>query len=403
MAPEPVQLKRRLNFWQLMLFGLGTILGAGIYALVGKVAGLSGYFTPWAFLLSALLVLFSALSYAELSVRFPKSAGEAYYVHEAFNLKIFSIVVGSFLLCSGMFSTATLLQGFVGYLHEFISASDTIIILITLLSIGIIVSWGIRESVSLAAIITVVEVIGLGLIIWTGKNHLAEFPSRFIEFVPPLSITPWTGITLGAFVAFFSFIGFEDIVNVAEEVKNPRRSMPLAILSSLIIATLLYIVVSLVAILSVEPHLLSQSKAPLALVFQTNTGKSSSLLSVIALFAVINGALVQIIMASRVLYGMATQSWMPPIFARVHKKTHTPLIATWTIIAIILVFALWLPILSLAKLTSLFTILVFIAINLALIWIKRQARPKPSLAVPLWIPIVGATVSIAFLLLQILS
>ena len=210
-----------------------------------------------------------------------------------------------------------------------------------------------------------------------------------------------TGVLLGAFLAFYAFIGFEDMVNVAEEVKQPRRTLPVAIILVLILTTLLYIVVALVAVLAVPPAELSGKGAPLAYIYELNTGRSPVVITLIGMFAVVNGALIQIIMASRILYGMSRQGWLPAIISRVHPVTQTPHIATLLVTAAILAFALWLPLLTLAKITSLITLLIFSLINLALIRVKlRDAHPKGVIVYPLWIPVAGLIANMAFISYQ---
>ena len=396
-------LKRSLSLPLVTFYGIGTILGAGIYVLVGKVAGYAGMFTPFAFLVASLLAALSAFSYAELSARFPKSAGEAVYVQEGLGWRHLSTIVGVAIVLSGTISMATLVHGFVGYFQVFFNVPAELVIIILTLVLGMVVAWGINESVIIASLMTLLEIGGLVLIIWVGYPHLAELPARWPEMVPPLELSVWAGIVAGSFIAFYAFIGFEDIVNVAEEVRNPHRNLPRAIVIALIVTTLFYFAVAIVSILTLTPAELTRTDAPLAELYRSVTGREPILITVISLVSVLNGALIQIIMASRVLYGMSRQGWLPPFLGQVNVVTRTPLAATAIITAVVLLFALWLPLVSLAKLTSFIILMVFALINLSLWQIKIKApQPEDIRAVPLWVPITGFFFSGAFVLYQLI-
>ena len=399
--PDKPELKRSISLPLLTFYGLGNILGAGIYILIGEVAGTSGLYTPIAFLLSAVLAAFTAFSYAELSARYPLSAGEAVYIHRGFSQIWLSRLVGLLIAVIGMVSAAAITRGFVGYLDVFIILPDWLVITLILAAMGSLAIWGISESLRTAAVFTLLEIAGLLLIIWVAAPALEQVPDRIPELLPGMD---WSALHLvlpGAFLAFFAFIGFEDMVNVAEEVKNPQRTLPAAIIIALIMTTVLYIAVSLVAILAVPTETLAGSDAPLALVYRHATGNEPVLISIISLFAVINGALIQIIMASRVCYGMGCKRWLPLIFARVHAVTRTPVVATVSVSTAVLVMALYLPIETLAKSTSYFLLLVFCLVNLSLWRLKtRGEQPVGIVCVPRWIPVAGFTASLAFVLLQ---
>jgi APA family basic amino acid/polyamine antiporter len=206
----------------------------------------------------------------------------------------------------------------------------------------------------------------------------------------------------GSFIAFYAFIGFEDIVNVAEEVRNPHRNLPRAIVIALVVTSLFYFVVAVVSILTLPPAELAATDAPLAEIYQQVTGQSPLMITSISLVSVLNGALIQIIMASRVLYGMSRQGWLPPRLGQVNAVTHTPLLATAIVTSMVLLFALWLPLVSLAKLTSFIILVVFTLINLSLWQIKiRAPQPEEIRTVPLWVPVVGFFFSVTFVLYQI--
>ena len=395
MAVEPT-LKRSLTLPMITLYGLGTTVGAGIYVLVGKVAGMAGLYAPIAFFIASLMAAFTAFSFAELAGRLPSSAGEAVYVHAGTGLRSLATLVGLLVITAGTVSSGAIVHGFVGYFHEFIAAPDWLIIVAVVLVLGAIAGWGITESVLVACLITRVEIGGLLAIIGGGFDRFPEVVARLPEFLPPIEAHAWLGILFGAVLAFYAFIGFEDMVNVAEEVKNVRRNLPLAILITLGITTLLYILVSVLAIMALPVAELAASDAPLARLFEATTGASSAPISFIAIVAVLNGALIQIIMAARVLYGLSARGWLPARLGRVHGFTRTPLFAT------VLVTALWLPLTTLAETTSVVTLTIFALVNFSLLRIKRKGPAPASIrTVPAWVPLLGFLVSAGFVLFRL--
>jgi len=395
-------LKRTINYPLLTLYGLGTIVGAGIYVLVGEVVNEAGLYAPVSFLLAAVIATFTAFTYAELSSRFPRSAGEAYYTQQAFNKKVFSGFIGWSIVVIGVVSAATITNGFVGYFNVYVEAPAWIVIVGLIVLLAIIAGWGISESVWLAAVITVIEVGGLLFVIVAATQIDTPQVIHVNDLVPSLDSSVWLGVVLGAFLAFYAYIGFEDMVNVAEEVIHPRRTLPLGILTALVISTLLYILVSLAAIYAVPVEQLSVSKAPLVDIVKQYSQSAVVVMAIISMVAVVNGALIQIIMASRVIYGMACQKLAPDVFSRVNAKTHTPLLATGLATVIVLILALAFSLVTLAKLTSFVTLLVFAVMHLTLLIIK-QKEPDPAYATvyPTWIPVIGLIVSLALVGFQI--
>lgn len=398
---EQTGLRRSLSLTQVTLYGVGTTVGAGIYALIGKLAGVAGTYMPLSFLIAAVLVGFSALSFAELAARYPRAAGEATYVRAGFRSAWLSRLVGLMVVGAGLVSSSTIINGFVGYLSVFVGVPDWLAIAGIVVLLAAICIWGVGESVTVAGLITVLEVGGLLLVIWSGSGALATLPERWHEFVPTFDGAVWAGVMAGSFLAFYAFIGFEDMVNVAEEVRDVERVLPRAIMLTLVVTVLLYIGVAVVAVLNVTPAALQASPAPLALIYE-QSGGSARLLSAIAVLAVVNGALVQMIMAARVLYGLARQDLLPAWFGRVQSRTQTPVNATLAIAAVILVAALAFDLVGLARATSYLTLTVFAAVNLSLVLIKLRDKAVPSTRVyPIWVPAIGALVSVAFLLSEL--
>lgn len=399
---DKAKLKRSLGFWLLSFYGLGNILGAGIYVLVGKVAGEAGYFAPLSFLVAAFVAAFTAFTYAELSARYPVAAGEAVYLQKGFGMTWLSMLVGLLIATAGMLSAATITLGFSGYMQVFLDVPEPVLIVAMLALLGTITIWGISESVKIAAFFTLLEIAGLLLIIVIGSSRLSDIPDVINNLPSLLEISIWPGIFMGAFLAFFAFIGFEDMVNVAEEVKNPEKNMPRAIILALIVSTVLYSLISLVAIVNLPLETLASSKAPLADIYTSVTGNKPIVITFISLFAVINGALIQIIMASRIFYGMGNRGWFPAIFSRIYQPTQTPLIATVFVVLVVTLLALWLPIRELAESTSYLVLSIFFLVNIALLRIrKKYALPENVRGYPVWVPLTGALGSLLLLLTQI--
>jgi amino acid transporter len=393
-------LNRSLGLPLVTLYGLGNILGAGIYVLVGKVAGEAGYSTLLAFMVAMIIAGLTAFSYMELSGRYPASASVSVYLHKAFGKRWLSVGIGLAMVAGGITSAATLAKGFSGYLNALIPAPEVLASLGLLAVLGLIAAKGIGESAIMAGVFTFVEIAGLMLVIYAGKESLGAIdPSKLLTVDPAVGLS---GIIGGAFLAFYAFIGFEDMVNVAEETKNPQRTMPLAILFALIASTVLYLLVAAVAITAVSPAELANSTAPLSLVYSRTTGGNAIFLTIIGISAAINGVIVQIIMGSRVLYGLSRQGWLDKHLSQVNKTTRTPVAATALVVGIMMIAVVSLPLVSLAKLTSLIVLAIFALVNVSLILIKRRhPSHKGLITVPTVVPYFGALCSSLVILYEL--
>lgn len=371
--------------------------------LIGRVADAAGYYAPIAFIVASAVAAITAFSFAELSSRFPLAAGSALYVHRGFNRQQLTRAIGLLVVLTGIVSAATMARGFVGYLGTFIELPPWFIISLLLLTLGALASWGISQSVRSAAVITAIEVVGLLIILAVALPRIDSL-SAFAAPIESTRTFSALGLLSGSFLAFYAFIGFEDMVNVAEEVKNARRNMPLAILFSLLGATVLYVVVTIAAPVAVDPVTLGQTDAPLALVYERATGNSPWLISFISLFAVINGALIQKIMGSRVLYGLGRENLLAARLAQVNPRTNTPVRATLIVSGLVIMAALWLPIEVLARMTTGLLLIVFCFVNLALMRIKQNSPEQEEVfQVPLFVPITGAIVCGLFLVVEAYS
>ncbi|MEP9386749.1 APC family permease [Mesorhizobium sp. KR9-304] len=381
-------LHRRLSLPLLVLYGVGITVGAGIYVLIGAVVGHAGIYAPWSFALAAFVMAFTVGSYAELCTRFPVSAGEAAYVREAFHSRPLSVLTGLITIGIGAVSSSAVALGSAGYIQQFIDLPQNLIAVIVVLVLGVVAAWGILESVLLASLFTVIEVGGLVAIIAAGIY--ADVPAT-ISLQPPLEIEALSGIAYASLLAFFAFIGFEDLANAVEEAKVPHRDIPRAMVLTLIISTFLYIAVAATAVGAVSVERLSTAPAPLSLVFRELAGISPMTISAIAIVATLNTILAQMTMAARVIYGMARGGDLPRAAGHVNPRTGTPLLATCLVAVVVIALALSVPFEWLAESTSLATLSVFGLINLALltIHVQRANVHRHHLRVPIWVPAAG--------------
>lgn len=398
---DNIELARRLNLPLAMLFGLGVTIGAGIYVLIGATAGRAGMHAPLAFLLAAAVMAPTALTFAEFTSRMPVSAGEAAYVSAGFKSNTLARVVGLIVIAIGIVSAAAIARGSVGYIREFVSLPTSLILVAVIVVMGIIAAWGILESVAIASLMTLIELGGLLTIIVVGAAKSPDFFSRMPEVWIGLGNTAvLAGILSASLLGFFAFIGFEGLANIAEEVKDPRRNLPRAIFLTLAISTLFYMAVVWIALISVPQAELAAAPAPLSLVFQRVANAPPVAISAIAVIATINGIIVQMVMASRVTYGMADRGMLPTKLAVVSPTTHTPLNATVLVVLSVLFLALSVPLERLAEITSQLTLFVFALVNAALVRLKWRGDrvPTGAFAAPLAAPVIGCVLCVALLI-----
>lgn len=386
-----VPLKRGLGPWALIVYGVGDILGAGIYALVGKVAGLVGNASWLAFAFSFVVASLTGLSYAELASRFPRSAGASVYSLRAFRNPALSYFLGFLVLMSGAVSMAAVSHAFAGYLNAlWPQVPPWSVMLLFFLALTIINFWGIEESSLTNIFCTAVEITGIFIVIVAGLKSFGRVD--YLEIITPPGKSPAGAFFQAGVLAFYAFIGFEDIANVAEETREPEKSMPRAIITALAVVALLYTLTALASVSVVPAHELQSSSAPLLLVAQRGfPGIPRGLFTLIALFAVTNTALINFIMGSRLLYGMAREGLMPSFLSRVHPQRHTPHLAIGVMVILAMALALTGTLVVLAQSNSLILLTVFFFMNLSLITVKRRPdEPAPSFQVPLGIPFLGS-------------
>lgn len=382
----------------LTLYGLGVTVGAGIYVLVGAAAEQAGPFASVSFVVAAMVVSLTALSYAELSTRYPVSAGEAAYVEASFNYAPLAVTVGLAVAASGMISASAVAIGAASYLNGLTGISENFLIMCVVVSMGLVAMLGITKSVFVAAIITVVEIFGLLLVVGWGLFYQDPQGINLVQMIPNFDADVWSGILAASLLAFFAFVGFEDMANVAEEVKDPVRTIPRAIMWTLLLATVLYVATTTTVLLVVPRETLTASSSPLLLVFAGASDVVQNGFGMIAIIATINGVLIQTIMASRVLYGLADQGHLPKSLSQIAPRTKTPVTATLVVTAVIIILSLTLPISVLAERTSQVVLCVFVLVNLSLIRLKLNAnRLAEHFRIPIIVPMLGVVTSVLLL------
>jgi len=383
-------LKRRLGLGLLTAYGVGVMVGAGIYVLIGAMVGAAGVWAPLSFVIAAGIAGLSALSYAELSSRIPEAAGAAAFVDQGLRRTWLGVAVGVAIAVAGVVSAAAVLRGGAGYLVSILDLPLSAVIVVMGAALVAVAVIGVLESLTLTAIFTGVELFGLCLVVWAGA-----VARPVPDWTAPAGIV-WPGLGLATILAFYAFVGFEDIANMAEEAIRPERTLPRAILLSIAITAVIYAGVSLAAVRAVPHARLAESEQPLALVWVAGSGQNPAILSAIAVAAALNGVLAQIIMAARVLYGLGRRAPALAMFHQAHPRFGTPVRATLLLGTIVIVSALTLPVSALVGATSSVLLTVFALVNLSLIAMKRRA-PFAAFRVPVFVPWLGLITALAAL------
>jgi basic amino acid/polyamine antiporter, APA family len=410
-AREHPELRRGIGPWLLLFFVLGDIVGAGIYALVGEVGGLVGGAIWAAFLCAFVLAIFTASSYAELVTKYPRAGGSATYVNNAFRSPFISFMVAFAVMSSGITSASTLTLAFSGdYLAQFINVPIIGAAVVFMLLITAINFYGISESVKINVILTCVEITGLILIILIGIAALGAGtgdPGRAFEFKEGTSVL--SAILAGTVLAFYALIGFDDSVNVAEETQHPSRNYPRAIFGALLLAGVIYLLVTFTASMVVPTGILAESSGPLLEVVERGPiGIPTQLFAAIALLAVSNGALINMIMASRIIYGMGDQGVMPTVFSSVHPGRRTPWVSIAFTAAIALIVLVTIgrndeALSTLGSTTVVLLLIAFVMVNISVLVLRRDEVGHEHFRAPTAFPVLGAVVAAALLIYQAAS
>ncbi|HRO67328.1 MAG TPA: APC family permease [Pseudobdellovibrionaceae bacterium] len=395
------QLARHIGFVALVLYGTGDILGAGVYGLVGKAAGQMGSAAWMAFLISMLAAGLTGLSYASIGSRYPRAAGTAYVVDKAFRRQFLSYLVGLMALGSGLPSMATATRVFAGYFSAFLSGVPVWLIgLGFILGLTFVVFWGVREAIWVNSVCTLIEMGGLLVVIFVGASFLGSVD--YLSAVAPGNPTGELSGALflsGAVLTFYSFIGFEDMINMAEEVKEPEKNIPRALIGAILISSCIYILISLIAVSVLDPQTLSESSQPLVdVVAKASPGFPTGVFSLIAAFAVANTALLNFLMSSRLMYGMSREGMLPKFLNQIHSKRKTPSRATFVVAGALIVLVLVGDISALARATSVLLLSSFMIVNISLFVLQgRKGEPRGRFEVPRAVPLLGFVVCGALL------
>lgn len=370
-----VELERSLRLWQITLMSIGVILGAGIYVVIGEAAGLAGNTVWLSFILAAIVASFTGLSYVELASRFPSAAAEYTYVEHSFG-KRFAWVTGWMIIAGSIIGSATVALGFARYLSAIVNTPVITTAFVALLLIGFVLFLGVQETASLTILFTIIEAAGLIIVIFVGLPSLGEVD--YTQMAQGI-----TGLLQAGVLIFFGYIGFEGITRLANETKQPEKTIPKAILISLIVTTILYILVGLAAVSVVPWEELASSKAPLALVAQQVFGEESFLiLSLIALFSTFNTSLAMLLSGSRLVYGMAIEKGLPHVFTKVSPKTKTPWVAIIGVVLASLLFLFIGDVAVIANLTNFTIFVVFIVVNATVIYLRYKKPTDEGFKIP---------------------
>lgn len=391
-----VKLQRTIGWKTYGLFGLGNIIGAGIYVLIGEVAGESGNGAIWSFIVAGLIAGFTVMSYSALATKFPLSAAEAVFVLRSFSNRSLGLLVGLTLAFAGVVSSGVLLNGFANYFSELIDIPRFIFIASALIILAAIAVKGIRETARFAVFITVLEVVGLAVIIAVSALS-PGFTENANQVIKNSFDSGSLHILFGSFLAFYAFIGFEDMVNVAEEVKDPHKNIRKGMLFAMFSAAILYMLVAVASLSVIPAGQLAESNAPLAAVFEHASNIDIPIITIIGLFAIVNGIIAQIIMSSRVLYGLSREKLIPAWFGKVNAATNTPVNSTVLVSIIMLLGALALPLVTLASLTSLGLLFIFTIVHASCLKLIKHLDIHPLF------PITGLVLNTAIILIQSLQ
>lgn len=394
------ELKRVLGLFEITLSGIGIILGAGIYALIGEAAGLAGNAVWLSFAFSSLVALLTGLAYAELSSMFPRASAEYEYTAQAFS-RFPAFVIGWLIIFSGVIGAATVSLGFAGYFQALTGAplAPTALALVALLAV--LIFTGVKQSARVAIAFTLVEAAGLFFVIIVGIPYLGRV--NYLEM--PFGIS---GVFQASALIFFAFIGFEDMVKLSEEAKDPEKNIPRALILAISASIVLYILVALCAASVLGWEKLSASAAPFSDIAHAALGHNASLvISVMALFATTNTVLLMLLAASRIIFGMAESASLPRILSCVHSRTGTPWVAVILVAALCMAFVSLQDISFVANVNNFTVFLTFIVINAAMIRLRyRRPEAVRPFRVPFsWgklpiLPVLGVAVNV-FMMLQL--
>ncbi len=372
------ELKRCLKLHEIVIYGVGLILGAGIYVLIGSAAGMAGNMLWLSFLLAAGVASFTAVSYAELSAMFPEAAAEYVYARAAFRWRGLAWVFGFVAIMIGFTTASAVAVGFARYLALFVPLDKTLLAAGLICVMTLVSFWGIKESARFNALATSIEVGGLLLLIAVGGTFIftGHIPLADLTELPPLAspdAPAWLPVVSAGALIFFAYMGFEDIANIAEEAQNPSWTLPRAFLYALLISSVIYVLVAIVAVSVVPFSELAASDQPLSLIMGVLIGgRAPEWIAVVALFATANTVLITLIVCARMMYGMAKSSSLPAPLAKVHTLRKTPYIGVIFAGLISMGFLFFKEIEILASISDVGIFLLFLVVNLSNIVLRYR-------------------------------
>ena len=397
---EP-SLHRVMGPWLLLLFIVGDILGTGIYALTGQVAKQVGGVVWMPFVVAFAVALVTAFSYLELVTKYPRAAGAVLYTHRAFGIHFITFIVAFAVMCSGITSASTASRAFAANLSNAFDLGLAVTVGVTLIGlafmalVAIINFRGVGESVKANVVLTCVELTGLLIIIVIGLWAIGAGEgdvSRVTQFNASADRGVFWSVIAATTLAFFAMVGFEDSVNMVEECKEPRSIFPKVLLTGLLITGLIYVLVSISAVTLVAPDQLGEGETPLLQVVQAGApGFPLEIFGLITMFAVANSALINMLMASRLVYGMSRERVLPAIFGKVHASRRTPYIAIGftTLLAFgLIIFVGEVP--ALGGTTALLLLCVFTVVNIAVLALRKDKIEHNHFRTPTFLPVIGA-------------
>ncbi|CAB4946226.1 unannotated protein [freshwater metagenome] len=411
--PSDPPLKRAISRNMLLLFVIGDVVGGGIYTLVGVIGGEVGGLVWLPFALALVLAVLTATAYAELVTKYPQAAGAALYVNKAFRKPFFTFMIAFAVMCSGIASASTLSRGvaetYLPNLFDWtLTETQTVLIALGFLLIVAAVNFrGISESVKINVVLTLIEFGGLILIIVIGLGALLDgvgdignafSTSQAKEAGNDVSLIP--AALAGTALAFYALIGFEDSVNVAEEAKDPVKDFPRALFGGLAIAGTLYVVIGIIApaVLSYKT-LTDEETTPLLEIAQLGPlAVDVKIFAAIGVLALINGALINMIMASRLTYGMSRQRIIPAVFGKVHRTRRTPLTAILFTTGLAIILTATGDVSDLASTTTTLLLIVFITVNISVLVLRRDPVRHTHFVAPTFMPAIGAVAALGLLI-----
>lgn len=384
-GPERGGLARVLGFWALTIYGVSVIIGAGVYVALGEVIARAGSAAPLSFLLAGAAAALTGLCYADLASRWPHAAGAALFAERGFSSAIMGKIVGIALTVAVGVAAASIASGAVKFVAPFIAAPPWLMVSVLVVGFTALASFGVRESTGFAAIVGLIEIGGLMAAVASG---LIQAPAYDLSLFAPANAGQWSGVGAGAFIAFFAFIGFESLANMGEETRDPTRVLPRAILAAVGVSVTLYVLVAGAAVWGGA----AGADNPLLALFE---GRAALAFALVGALAIANGALVEIVMLSRLYFGMAKAGRAPAFLGAVNARTRTPVVATLAAGAFVLGIALFLPFERLLVVSNVLTLGVFTIVNVALMRVRANPDAPPAgMPAPFWAPPLAALMTI---------